>query len=42
MFTEKGGRLYTLVAQVPEVDWVRRRDEFRRVADSLKVFVPTG
>lgn len=42
VFTEKGGRLYTLVAQVPEVDWVRRRDEFRRVADSLKVFVPTG
>ena len=42
VFTEKGGRLYTLVAQVPEVDWGRRRDDPCRVADSLKVFVPTG
>tara|TARA_B110000483_G_scaffold222698_1_gene279889 strand:- start:1400 stop:2116 length:717 start_codon:yes stop_codon:yes gene_type:complete len=42
VFAEKGGRLYTLVAQVPEVDWARRREAFRKVADSLKVFVPTG
>jgi hypothetical protein len=27
---------------VPEVDWARRREAFRKVADSLKVFVPTG
>jgi hypothetical protein len=27
---------------VPEVEWARRREAFRKVADSLKVFVPTG
>ena len=42
VFAEFGGRLYTLVAQVPETEWETRRDDFRRTAESFRVFVPTG
>ena len=42
VFAEYGGRLYTMVAQVPEMGWGSRGEQFRRVADSFRVFVPTG
>ena len=42
VFAEYGGRLYTMVAQVPEMGCGSRGEQFRRVADSFRVFVPTG
>jgi hypothetical protein len=42
VFAEFGGRLYTMVAQVPQSGWAARETDFRKIAQSFKVFVPTG
>jgi hypothetical protein len=42
VFAEFGGKLFTLVAQVPETQWKEREADFRNIAESFKVFVPTG
>jgi hypothetical protein len=42
VFAESGGRLYTMVAQVPQTGWGAREADFRKIAESFKVFVPTG
>ena len=42
VFAEFGGRLYTLVAQVPETQWKTREADFKTIAESFRVFVPTG
>jgi hypothetical protein len=42
VFAEFGGRLYTLVAQVPETRWKTREADFGNIARSFRVFVPTG
>ena len=42
MFAELGGKLYTMVCQVPEADWKGREAAFRKTAESFRVFVPTG
>ena len=42
VFAEFGGKLFTLVAQVPETQWKERDADFRNIAESFKVFVPTG
>lgn len=41
VFAEFGGRLYTMVAQVPQSGWAAREGDFRRIAESFRVFVPT-
>ena len=42
VFAELGGKLYTMVCQVPEADWKGREAAFRKTAESFRVFVPTG
>ena len=42
VFAEFGGKLYTMVAQVPQTEWPKREASFRAVADSFRLFVPTG
>ena len=42
VFAEFGGRLYTMVAQVPQSGWASREADFRNIAESFRVFVPTG
>jgi hypothetical protein len=42
VFAEFGGKLYTLVAQVPETQWKTREADFKTIAESFRVFVPTG
>jgi len=42
VFVTRGSSLFTLVAQVPEEKWDSRREDFFKIADSFRVFVPSG
>lgn len=42
VFVTRGSTLYTFVAQVPETRWPERREAFYFMADSFRVFVPSG
>ena len=42
VFAEFGGRLYTMVAQVPQTGWAAREADFKKIAESFRVFIPTG
>ena len=42
VFVTRGSALFTLVAQIPEEKWTSRRNDFFKIADSFRVFVPSG
>jgi hypothetical protein len=42
VFATRGTTLYTFVAQIPETRWLEMRETFFDMADSFRVFVPTG
>lgn len=42
VFVTRGSTLYTFVAQVPETRWPESREAFYFMADSFRVFVPSG
>ena len=42
VFATRGSTLYTFVAQIPEARWLSMRDAFFAMADSFRVFVPSG
>ena len=42
VFVTRGSALFTLVAQIPEEKWTSRRDDFFKIADSFRVFVPSS
>ena len=42
VFVTRGSTLYTFVAQVPETRWPEMREAFYFMADSFRVFAPSG
>ena len=42
VFATRGSTLYTFVAQIPESRWLSMRDSFFAMAESFRVFVPSG
>jgi hypothetical protein len=42
VFAVRGDQLYTFVAQIPEERWPKMKDTFFAMAESFRVFVPSG